>query len=131
MMLVVFLFMNVVMTLSCSICTKKWHKKFLPVYQSSVIAFLRKLPPDVDYKETILSLLAGSAFWKETIFNWAPGGISQMQVGALFLSFIACIVIQLQPNNKTLQWSITREYATTANNCFIEAHIGSPPNLLT
>jgi hypothetical protein len=28
---------------ACSICTKKWHDQFLPVYQSAVVAFLEYL----------------------------------------------------------------------------------------
>jgi hypothetical protein len=67
---------------SCSICTRKWHNQFLPVYHSIVVAFLeylmqmRKLPQEVDYKALISSLLAKSKFWKEAIFNCLAGGIS-------------------------------------------------------
>ncbi len=53
---------------ACSICTKKWHDQFLPVYRSAVVAFLEylmqisRLPQDVDYKSPILSFLAGNNF---------------------------------------------------------------------
>jgi hypothetical protein len=47
-------------------------------------------------------LLAGSAFWKGTIFDRATGDISRMQVDTLFLSLAASGIIQLQPKNKTL-----------------------------
>jgi hypothetical protein len=60
-----------------SICTKKWNEQFLPVYRSGVVAFLEylrqigRMPQDMDYKSPILSLLAGSPFWKETVFYCA------------------------------------------------------------
>ncbi len=53
---------------SCCICTKKWHAQFIPVYRSSIIAFLKfvmqtgKIPVEVDYKDPISSLLAESVF---------------------------------------------------------------------
>ena len=81
---------------TCSICTQKWHKQILPVYHSEVVlAFLEyliqtgKLPHDIDFKLLISSILAGSSFWKEIIFDPAPGGISQLQVDTLFLSLLA------------------------------------------
>jgi hypothetical protein len=61
---------------------KRWHEQFLPVYCSGVIGFLEflmltvKLPQDINYKDPISSLLAGSAFWKENVFYRAAGGIS-------------------------------------------------------
>ncbi len=103
------------------------------MYRSGVVGFLDfltltgKLPQDVDYKDRISSLLAGSAFWKETIFDRAVGGISQMHVDTLFLSLAASGIIQLQPKNETLQWDIVREYGNVYNDTsFIEAHIGVP-----
>jgi hypothetical protein len=59
-----------------------------------------KLPQDVDNKDHISSLLACSAFWKKTVFDRACGGISQVQVDALFLALTASQMIQLQPKNK-------------------------------
>jgi hypothetical protein len=53
---------------SCSTCMKRWHKIFLPVYHSSVEAFLEflmqtgKFPQQIDYKSLISNLLATSAF---------------------------------------------------------------------
>ncbi len=44
---------------------------------------------------------------------------------ALFLSLTALRIIQLQFINTSLQWSITQE-DVTANNCFIESHVGCP-----
>ncbi len=89
----------------CCICTKKWHDQFIPVYSSYVVAFLEclmqtgKLPVEVDYKDPISSLWAGSAFWKETVFDWAACGISRMQVDALFLSLTASGILQLNPKD--------------------------------
>jgi hypothetical protein len=94
---------------SCSICSKKWHNQFLPVYCSSVVAFLdylmqtEDLPQEVDYKAPISSLLAKSKFWKEAIFDCAASVISQMQVDALFLSLTASGIIQMVP--KMHPWS--------------------------
>jgi hypothetical protein len=52
-----------------------------------------------------------------------------VQVDALFLSFTASQIIQLQGKNKTsLQWGIAREYGNkNKNNLFLEALIGIPP----
>jgi hypothetical protein len=81
-------------------------------------------PPQevVDYKAPISSLLAKNKFWKEAIFDHAAGGISRMQVDALFLSLTASGIIQMQEKNTSLEWLITREFATE-NSCFIESHI--------
>jgi hypothetical protein len=80
-----------------------------------------------DYKDPISSLLAGSAFWKETIFDRYAGSILRMQVDALFLSLTTSGIIQLQPTNKTLQWGIVCEYGNVYNDTsFIQAHIGVP-----
>ncbi len=109
----------------------KWHKQFLPVYHSGVEAFLKylmqtgKFPHVVDYKSPILSLIAGSPFWKEMLFNCAAGGISRLQVDALFLSLTAAGIIQLLTNNQSTQWSIEHVYAGS-NNGIIEATIGVP-----
>ncbi len=119
---------------SCGICTKRWHEQFLPVYRSGIIGFLDfmtltgKLPQGIDGKASISSLLAGSAFCKETIFDRATSSILRMQVDALFLSLAASRIIQLWPKNETLQWDIVCEYNNVYNNdsSFIEAHIGVP-----
>jgi hypothetical protein len=84
-----------------------------------------KLPQAVDYKAPISSLLSGSEFWKEAIFDCAAGGISRMQVDALFLSLTALGIIQMQQKNTSLEWMIAREYVTS-NNCFINSHIKRP-----
>ncbi len=84
-----------------------------------------KLPQDVDFKAPISSLLAGSNFWKEAIFDYVAGGILQMQVDASFLSLSALEILQMQLRNISLEWMITQEY-TTVNNCFIKSHIGCP-----
>jgi hypothetical protein len=39
-----------------------------------------KIPVEVDFKDPISLLLAGSAFWKETVFDRAADGISRMKV---------------------------------------------------
>jgi hypothetical protein len=83
----------------CSICTEKWHEQFLPVYRSSVVAFLEylmqtgKCPHIIDYKSPISSLLVGSPFWEEMLFDRAAGVMSRLQVDALFLSLTAAGIV--------------------------------------
>jgi len=60
---------------------------FIPGYRTSVVSFLEflmltgKLPAEVDYKNPVPSLLADSAFWKETeyltiSFGWCQESTS-------------------------------------------------------
>jgi hypothetical protein len=116
---------------SCSICTRKWHDMFLPVYWSSVELFIKFLmqsgqfPHAIDPKSPVSTLLASSTFWKEALFDWAAGGISRMHMDSLFLSLIASGMIKMTMLNNALQWVIAREYGT-ASNSIIESHIGCP-----
>jgi hypothetical protein len=115
----------------CSICTKEWHKQFVPVHHFGVVAFLEnlmqtgKLPQKVDYKSPILSLVAGSTSWKEAIFDCAAGGKSRLQVNTFFLSLTMLGMIHLQPSKECFQWSI-KQVNVCANDRFIEETIGSP-----
>ena len=117
---------------SCPICTRRWHEIFLSVYHSSVVQFLEylmqmgRLPQQLDYKKPISSLLVVSAFWKEAIFNCGAGDISRAHVDSLFLSLIALRMLQMKFWNSMLEWIVVHEYGCTANNCFIENHIGHP-----
>jgi hypothetical protein len=101
---------------ACSICTKKWHDQFLPVYCSAVLAFLEylmqfgQLPQDLDNKSPILSFLAGNNFWKDMVFNRASHAISQLQANTFFLSLTALGIIYIQATNNKLQWTIKRVY---------------------
>jgi hypothetical protein len=54
------------------------------------------------------SLLAGSMFWKETVFDRAAGGISRMQVDALFLSLTASGILQLNPKDTSCSGALHR-----------------------
>ncbi len=116
---------------ACSISTKRWKEQFLPVYRLAVVVFLKylmqmgKILQDLDRKTPVLLFLAGSMFWKETLFNWVAGGESRVQVDALFISFTVAGIIQLQMNGPSLQWTIRRIY-NNANNGFLEANVGSP-----
>ena len=96
---------------SCSICTRRWHEMFLPVYRST------KLP--------VSAILAGNMFWKETLFDRAAGGIYRMHVDSLFLSLIAAGMIKMTMQNNALQWVITREYDPSGTS-IIESHLGRP-----
>jgi hypothetical protein len=81
------------------------------VYCSGVIGFFDfmtltgNLPQGINDKDCITSMLARSAFRNGRIFDRAAGGISQMQIDALFLflSLAASVIIQLQTNNETLK----------------------------
>ncbi len=101
----------------CSICTKNKHEHILPVYHSGVVSLIEylmqtgKFPHVVDYKSPILSLWAGSPFWKEMLFDRMAWDMSRLQVDALFLSLTVAGIIQLLRNNKSMQWSIKRVYA--------------------
>ena len=97
----------------------------------SFIEFLMitgKLPAEVDYKNPVSSLLAESAFWKETVFdkNFLP--VSRINVDAFFLSLAANGILKLEPKKDSVfQWVIAREYGGSAKaESFIEAHIGTP-----
>ena len=85
---------------SCSICTRRWHEMFLPVYRSSVMLFFEylmqsgQLPHEIDPKSPVSSLLAGSTYWKEALFDRAAGGISRMHVDSFFMSLIASGMIK-------------------------------------
>ena len=117
---------------SCCICTKKWHDVFIPVYRSSVVAFLEflmltgKLPVAVDFKDPISSPSVASAFWKETVFDKAPRSVSQIQVEALFLSLTAAGIINLEHTiDSGFHWVIAREYGPSiGSDSFIHAHMG-------
>ena len=62
---------------------------FLPVYWSSVELFLEflmqsgQLPQEIDPKLPESAILASNTFWKETLFDRAAGGISQMHVSRI------------------------------------------------
>ena len=104
---------------------------FLPVYRSSVMLFFEylmqsgQLPHEIDPKSPVSSLLAGSTYWKEALFDRAAGGISRMHVDSFFMSLIASGMIKMTMQNNALQWIIAREYDTTANS-IIESCLGCP-----
>jgi hypothetical protein len=92
-----------------------------------VVAFLDhlmqtgKIPNGIDYTSPISLLLAGSPFWKETVFDPMAGGISRIQVNALFLSLTPTGITHLHPFAVEHQASLH-----ISNNGFIEATISSP-----
>jgi len=98
------------------ICTKGWHEVFIPVYRTSVVSFLEflmltgKLPAEVDYKTPVSSVLATSAFWKETIFDRNFHKVSRSHVDAFFLSLAAAGIFKLEPKKDSLfQWVVARD----------------------
>jgi hypothetical protein len=64
------------------ICTRSFHKDFLPVFCSNVIEFIEwltvtsKLPFKIEIKIQVSSFLMASTYWKEMIFNKASGKVS-------------------------------------------------------
>ena len=58
---------------SCPICNRRYHKDFLSVYKSGLVAFLEwltftaKLPFVIDGKIQVSLFLMMSAYWKEII----------------------------------------------------------------
>jgi hypothetical protein len=116
---------------SWSICTRRWHEMFLPVYRSSVVLFLEylmqsgQLPQEIDPKLPVSAILVGNTFWKETLFDRAAGGIYRMHVDSLFLSLIAAGIIKMSMQNNALQWVIAREYYPLGTS-IIESRLGRP-----
>ena len=98
----------------------------------SFIEFLMitgKLPAEVDYKNPVSSLLAESAFWKETVFDKNFLSVSRINVGAFFLSLATTGILKLEPKKDSVfQWVIAQEYggSAKAESFTIEAHIGTP-----
>jgi len=87
-----------------------------------------KLPAEVDYKNPVSSLLAESAFWKETVFDKNFLLVSRINVDAFFLSLAANGILKLEPKKDLVfQWVIAQEYGGSAKaESFIEAQIGIP-----
>jgi hypothetical protein len=118
---------------SCPICTKCWHELFIPVYLMSVVSFLEflmltgKLPAEVDYTTPVSSVLAASAFWKETIFDRNFHKVTRNYVDAFFL-LAAAGILKLEPKKDSLfQWVVAREHGESITAVsFIEANIGTP-----
>jgi hypothetical protein len=67
---------------TCPICTRSYHKDFLPVFWPSVIEFIEwmtatlKLPFKIENKIQVLLFLMESPYWKEMIFDKASGSVS-------------------------------------------------------
>jgi len=108
---------------SCPICTKGWHEVFIPVYRTSVVSFLEflmptgKLPNEVDYKTPVSSVLATSAFWKETIFDRNFHKVSRSHVDAFFLSLAAAGILKLEPKKDSMsQWVVAREHGESTTS---------------
>jgi len=107
---------------------------FFPVYRTSVVSFIEflmitgKLPEEVDYKNPVSSLLAESAFWKETVFDKNFLLVSRINVDTFFLSLATNGILKLEPKKDSVfQWVIAWEYRGSAKaELFIEARIGTP-----
>jgi len=84
-----------------------------------------QLPQEIDPKLPVSAILAGNTFWKETLFDWAAGGIYQMHVDSLFLLLIAVGMIKMTMQNNALQWVIAREYNPSGTS-IIESRLGRP-----
>ena len=120
---------------SCSICNWRYHKDFLPVFRSGVVAFLEwltltaKLPFIVDRKIQVSSLLMTSTYWKEILFDKSSTSITQTNVDSLFLSLAASGILEIQNSPDGIRWMLGRQAPTTAttdtNVALIHATIGT------
>ena len=105
---------------------------FIPGYRMSVMSFLEflmltgKLPAEVDYKNPVSSLLADSAFCKETVFDRNFRLVSRIHLDAFFLSLATTGILKLEPKKDSVfQWLVAREYGAFAKaKLFIELTLG-------
>ena len=119
---------------SCPICNRRYHKDFLPVYQSGVVAFLEwltltaKLPFIVDRKIQVSSLLMTSTYWKEILFDKSSMSITRTNVDSLFLWLAASGILEIQNSPDGIRWMLGRQAPTIAttdtNVALIHATIG-------
>jgi hypothetical protein len=109
----------------CPICNRRFHKDFLPVYRSGVVAFLEwltlttKLPFIVDRKIQVSSLLMTSSYWKEILFNKSSTSITRTNVDSLYLSLAASGILEIQNSPDGIRWMLGRQapmIATTDTN---------------
>jgi hypothetical protein len=104
----------------CPICNRRYHKDFLPVYRSGVVAFLEwltltaKLPFIVDRKIHVSLLLMTSTYWKEIVFDKLSTAITQTNVDSLFLSLAASGILEIQNSPDGIRWMLGRQAPTTA-----------------
>jgi hypothetical protein len=120
---------------SCPICNQRYHKDFLPVFRSGVVAFLEwltltaKLPFIGDRKIQVSSLLMTSTYWKEILFDKSSTSITQTNVDSLFLLLAASGILEIQNSPDGIRWMLGRQAPTTAttdtNVGLIHATIGT------
>ena len=95
----------------CPICTKDWHKTFLPVHRIHVVRFLRhmdrKLTPLNATEIDVVDLL-----WTDKYERWrlkdifGTTNISKYNVDSLFLQLIATGMIVVTKIDGLLQWTV-------------------------
>ena len=120
---------------SCPICNRRYHKQFLPVYRSGVVAFLEwltltaKLPFIVDRKIQVSSLLMTRTNWKEIVFDKSSTSITRTNVDSLFLSLAASGILEIQNSPDGIRWMLGRQAptitTTDTNVALIHATIGT------
>ena len=99
----------------CSIFLGEWQKMYLPVYQSSIVAYLLSGAGSViKGKEfspvlKISDALWGNNYWMERIFDRAAGGLYRKHMDALFLSLIAAEIIVSKKRQGKLTWALARD----------------------
>ena len=114
----------------CLICNQRYHKDFLPVYKSGVVAFLKwltltaQLPFVNDGKIQVSSLLVISAYWKEIIFDNSSTSITRINVDSLFLSLAATGILEIQNSPDGIRSVLGWQGPTTAttDRCFVNQH---------
>ncbi len=123
---------------SCPICTRSYHKDFLPVFWSSVIEFIEwmtatsKLPFKIENKIQVSSYLMMSPYWKEMIFDKASGSVSRSNINALLLSLTATGVLDIEHTIDGCMWIVGREAPLVQHShsriTLVEAMIGIAKN---
>ena len=119
----------------CPICNRRYHKDFLLVYQSGVVAFLEwltltaKLPFIIDRKIQVSSLLMTSTYWNEILFDKSSMSITQTNVDSLFILLVASGILEIQNRPDGIRWMLGRQAPTTAttdtNVALIHATVGT------
>ena len=98
---------------SCAICTREWHKFFLPVYASSVADFfdsssVRDKLPLVATHNSLTDLLWKESSWINLIFDKSKNSIGKFNVESLLLQLISAKMIVVTYKNNNIIYNVNR-----------------------
>ena len=114
---------------SCSVCTKEWHRYFLPVYRDSVSYFLdssivMESMPLKATRDSLPNLLWNSTDWISKIVDKSKSSVARYNVESLMLQLIAKEFIVLRRQtvgvSNSLYWYISK--STNKNGSEIPLH---------